>query len=269
MVLAHGLLVGLVVLAMAGCAKPPREQAFEPYPRFTQTVSEAQAPRFAQPSALAGRTLKIASNADIRLAPGEVVLTFDDGPRPDRTEAILDTLDRHGVKASFLMVGHQALNHPQIVQEVARRGHSVGHHTFTHRNLADASPAEAEREIAAGEAAVAHALAGSGLSAAPFFRFPYLAQTSLLRAGLGEQGMVILDVDVDSKDYYPESPGVVTKRTLDRLEERGRGIILFHDVHQRTVDMMDGFLAELTARGYRVVHLVPGQPDPELVVAGR
>ena len=72
--------------------------------------------------------------------------------------------------------------------------------------------------------------------------------------------MVVLDVDIDSKDYYKDSAAVVTARTLERLDARGSGIILFHDIHQRTVDMLPGFLAELEARGYSVVRLVPKAP---------
>lgn len=209
---------------------------------------------------LAGRTLEVASTADIVLRPREVVLTFDDGPRPGKTPAILDTLDAHGVKATFLMLGSSALAHPQLARQVAQRGHTVGSHTYDHVNLSDLSRQAAIEEIARGEAAVAEALDGAGQGLSPFFRFPYLAETGFLRTNLIQGGVVVLDVDIDSKDYYKESARVVADRTLRRLDARGSGIILFHDIHQRTVDMLPGFLEELAARGYSVVRLVPKQP---------
>ena len=207
-------------------------------------------------SQLVGRTLEVASTTDIILRPGEVILTFDDGPRPGKTPKILDALDHYGVKGTFLMLGSAAKAQPALAQEVARRGHSVGSHTFDHTNLANLSRQAALDEIARGEAAVAEALGGAG-RLAPFFRFPYLAQTGFLRTSLLHGDMVVLDVDIDSKDYYRDSAQVVANRTLERLEARGSGIILFHDIHQRTVDLLPGFLAKLEMRGYSVVRLVP------------
>jgi peptidoglycan/xylan/chitin deacetylase (PgdA/CDA1 family) len=68
---------------------------------------------------------------------------------------------------------------------------------------------------------------------------------------------VVLDVDIDSKDYFKDTPATVAARTISRLEARGSGIILFHDIHQRTVDMLPMFLDQLARRGYSVVRLVP------------
>ncbi|WP_235935898.1 polysaccharide deacetylase family protein [Devosia aurantiaca] len=91
-----------------------------------------------------------------------------------------------------------------------------------------------------------------------------------MRTNLLTGNIVVLDVDIDSKDYYKDSPETVAARTLDRLDARGSGIILFHDIHQRTVDMLPGFLAELEARGYSVVRLAPknlGLFDRDVITA--
>ncbi|UYO00537.1 MAG: polysaccharide deacetylase family protein [Devosia sp.] len=208
-------------------------------------------------SSLAGRTLAVASTADIVLRPGEVILTFDDGPRAGKTPAILDTLDRYGVKATFLMLGSAARANPALAQQVAQRGHTVGSHTYSHVDLGTLDRQAALEEIAKGEAAVSAALAGSGEAMSPFFRFPYLSQTGYLRTTLLQGDLVVLDVDIDSKDYYSDSAQAVAERTLERLDARGSGIVLFHDIHQRTVDMLPDFLAELSARGYSVVTLAP------------
>lgn len=209
---------------------------------------------------LTGRTLEVAETTDIILRPREVVLTFDDGPRAGKTPAILDTLDDFGVKATFLMLGSAAQSNPKLAREVANRGHTVGSHTYSHVDLETLGRHGALVEIARGEAAVADALDGAGEGLSPFFRFPYLSQTGFLRTNLLQGNTIVLDVDIDSKDYYKDSAAVVAARTLERLEARGSGIILFHDIHQRTVDMLPAFLAEIEARGYSVVRLVPRRP---------
>ena len=61
-----------------------------------------------------------------------VYITFDDGPIPEATPWVLDTLDRFGVKATFFMVGQNVERHPELLDEVRRRGHSVGNHTLHH-----------------------------------------------------------------------------------------------------------------------------------------
>jgi peptidoglycan/xylan/chitin deacetylase (PgdA/CDA1 family) len=267
------VVTGLLGATLTGCAKPPKQtelmaQAVAPIQASAATAYLPASVRLYQvpphrafaATGIAGRTLAVATTTDIILNPGEVVITFDDGPRPGKTPAILDTLDQFGVKATFLMLGTSAAANPDIARLVAERGHSVGSHTYDHVDLTKLSRQAAFEEIARGERAVADALQGTGVGAAPFFRFPYLAQDGFLRAGLLGGDMVVLDVDIDSKDYYKDTPQVVAQRTLDRLEARGSGVILFHDIHQRTVDMLPEFLEEIAARGYSVVHLVPQQP---------
>ena len=234
-------------------------------PLITNSILPASQPITQQPMPerifsagnLGGRTLAVASTTDIILRPGEVILTFDDGPRPGKTTEILATLDRFGVKATFLMLGSAAQAHPALAQQVAAHGHTVGSHTFEHVDLNTLSRQAALDEIAKGERAVQLALAGGGQALSPFFRFPYLSQTGFLRTNLMQGSMVILDVDIDSKDYYKDTPEVIAARTLSRLDARGSGIILFHDIHQRTVETLPLFLAQLEERGYSVVRLVP------------
>ena len=234
-------------------------------PFYTNSIIPASQPITRQPMPerifssgnLGGRTLAVSSTADIILRPGEVVLTFDDGPRPGKTNEVLATLDEFGVKATFLMLGSAAQAHPRLAQQVALRGHTVGSHTFDHVDLRALSRQAALDEIARGERAVALALAGAGQVPSPFFRFPYLSQTGFLRTNLMQGSVVVLDVDIDSKDYYNDTPQAIAGRTLARLATRGSGIILFHDIHQRTVDMLPTFLAQLEQRGYSVVRLAP------------
>lgn len=204
---------------------------------------------------LGGRTVTVSESGALGLQPGEVILTFDDGPRPGTTNSILDTLDQFGVKATFLMLGSSAERYPSLAREVAARGHTIGTHTYDHVDLSTLSNHDAIAEIYAGQQAVAAALAQDDLAPSRFFRFPYLAQNGVIRTSAVESRFIVLDVDIDSKDYYAETPQQVLERTLARLDERGSGVVLFHDIHWRTVAVLPEFLKALRERGYQVVTL--------------
>ncbi|MEF2071256.1 polysaccharide deacetylase family protein [Consotaella aegiceratis] len=270
------LAVALSAMAIAGCARHPLLQSANraaeenDVPLLAFTGSDiAGARRIAGPyfgdrrTALTGRTIVVDDIEDIALQDHEVVLTFDDGPMPGKTPKILDALDAHGVKATFLMVGEMARYHPDLVRQVAAHGHTIGTHTEHHANLAAMSLERSMQEIEQGRKSVAAALVPLRAQPAPFFRFPYLADTPALRRTLAAKGVVVIDPDIDSKDYFVSSPAAVKERALARLEAKGRGVILMHDIHQRTAAMLPAFLDALQARGYKVVTLVPGAPlDP-------
>ncbi|MCJ9671099.1 MULTISPECIES: polysaccharide deacetylase family protein [unclassified Neorhizobium] len=207
--------------------------------------------RFNNPGSLSGRTLTVSSLSDIKLANKEVILTFDDGPMPKKTEKILSILDEYNVKATFLMVGQMAKAHPEIARKVVDAGHAIGSHTYRHADLQHLSFDAAIAEIEKGRDAVisvTHEDAG-------FFRFPYLADTRRLRQWVASNGMVVLDVQIDSKDYFGVSPAAVATRTMNSLRANGKGIILLHDIHARTAAMLPALLTQLQAEGYKVVRL--------------
>lgn len=136
------------------------------------------------------------------LKPGEVVLTFDDGPLRRYTLEVLNALEAHCTKATFFMVGRMAVNDPAVVQEIDRRGHTVGTHTWSHRNLGSISQAAGEKEIELGISAISAAL---GKPVAPFFRFPYLSDPRRMMDYLHKREQNIFSIDVDSLDYRTKS----------------------------------------------------------------
>src|SRR5690606_10742287 len=81
--------------------------------------------------------------------PGAPVaaLTFDDGPHPALTPRILEVLDRHGIRATFMAMGFAAQRYPSLVGEIVAAGHEIGHHGWRHLNLAKVSPATTRKEI--------------------------------------------------------------------------------------------------------------------------
>jgi peptidoglycan/xylan/chitin deacetylase (PgdA/CDA1 family) len=237
-----------LVIALSGCSKTARNADREKMAYAPPTsVGSLGTPNFVASGSLAGRTINVSSVSDIRLRKGEVVLTFDDGPIPGRTDAVLSVLDTYGVRATFLMVGSMARAHPGTARKVAAAGMTIGTHTQNHANLGSLGIERARAEINAGLRSIAAALIPTGYRPAPFFRFPYLSDTPALRSQLAAQDVVVLDVDVDSKDYFQSSPGQVSARTLDRLKARGSGIVLFHDIHARTANALPLFRSSWTS----------------------
>jgi len=190
----------------------------------------------------------------------EVVMTFDDGPWPENTLAVLKALTDDCLKATFFEIGEHALWHPEITKKVIEAGQTIGTHTWSHKDLARnpyASDLEkAAEEIEMGNSAV-HAAAGAPLAA--FFRFPDLQHTPQMLAYLGERNIAIFSTDIDSFDFKIRKPDQVVKSIMTKLEKRGKGIILMHDFQHTTAEAMPELIHQLKVGGYKVVHIVSRQ----------
>jgi peptidoglycan/xylan/chitin deacetylase (PgdA/CDA1 family) len=196
------------------------------------------------------------------LAPKEVVLTFDDGPWPATTAAVLEALKRECVLATFFLVGRMAADHPALARRILAEGHTIGHHTNVHPLLNLMMPAAAEAEIDRGFRAVDTALYGHGGAKprTPFFRFPGFASTPALLDHLKQRGVAVFGTDFWASDWNPMTPDQQLRLVLERLEAAGGGIVLFHDTKTQTAAMIPAFLRALKRGGYSVVHIVPAQP---------
>lgn len=186
----------------------------------------------------------------------EVVLTFDDGPIPPHTDKVLDVLAAECVKATFFVVGEMARTHPAVLQRAYREGHTIGTHTEHHARLDHLSADKAEKEIADGFASAA-AVLGDKNEVAPFFRFPYLDHTGAVEDRALKMGLSLWSADFHGSDWTFITPEKVTALALNRLEAQKKGILLLHDIHDRTVKALPVLLRELKKRGYRVVQVVP------------
>ena len=191
------------------------------------------------------------------LEPGEVVLTFDDGPSRQTTEAVLAALAEHCTKATFFMVGRMALAEPDMVRKIDALGHTVGSHTWSHANQGSLSAANAEREIELGVSAITAAL---GKPIAPFFRFPYLSDPRRSINYLEGRDIGVFSIDVDSYDFRTRNGAVMKQNVLSQLQKKGKGIILFHDIQRSTAAGIADLLDELKRRKFKVVHMIPKAP---------
>ena len=186
------------------------------------------------------------------LRANEVVLTFDDGPWPKNTPAVLEALAAHCLKATFFPIGEHAMWHPEILKQVAAAGHTIGTHTWSHPDLTKKSFAEAKDEIEKGVSAVHAAVGGP---TAPFFRFPDLRHPPQMVTYLGGRNIAIFSTDIDSFDFKLHKPEQVINSVMAKLATHGKGIILMHDFQRATAEALPELLTQLKAKGYRVVHM--------------
>jgi peptidoglycan/xylan/chitin deacetylase (PgdA/CDA1 family) len=253
-VLAVALVVGGVSAAHAvDCADDPKTTGLS----RTVAVDSTGGKQF-------GR-LQYPKTAPIRKM--EVVLTFDDGPHGQYTKQILDTLDRHCVKATFFTVGRMALFMSPALKDASKRGHTIATHTWSHpRDMSKLPIEEAKMEIEKGFVATSYAL---GMPIAPFFRFPGLNDSPELNAYLASRDISVWSVDVVSDDTMPgTTPVQLINRTIERVRQMHGGVVLFHDLKAVTAEALDGFLTQLKLEGYKVVHVVSNsgyQPNPAMV----
>ncbi|ALK09211.1 polysaccharide deacetylase family protein [Blastochloris viridis] len=205
----------------------------------------------------------------VELKPKEVILTFDDGPLTKTTSAVLETLRKECVKATFFIVGRMAKAYPAMLRQVAAEGHSIATHSVTHPLIfPKQSFDKGKKEIDDGFTIVNEILAQDGRQAAPWFRFPGLGRTAAFEKYLAERGIVAMSADFPIDDWLHRSADQVYNIALARLEANGKGMFLMHDIQPSTVAMLPRLLRTLKERGYKVVHMVPlGTPNVEVAQA--
>src|SRR3974377_681772 len=205
----------------------------------------------------------IQNKEPLPVANPETVLPFDDGPIPPYSNAILDVLDSQCVKATYFMVGEMAQAYPALVRRIYNAGHTIGthskHHPFGFEHL---SMHRVEREVDDGIASVDAAL-GDPKAVSPFFRIPGLGRTSEIESFLAAHSLVTWSADIDTDDWWRgTTPDQLVKRAMRRLNAKGRGIILMHDIHPATALALPRLLKELKNGGYHVVQVVPAGDRP-------
>jgi peptidoglycan/xylan/chitin deacetylase (PgdA/CDA1 family) len=188
------------------------------------------------------------------LTDKEVVLTFDDGPWPVNTPAVLKALADQCTKGVFFPIGKHATYHPEILKQVAAAGHTVGSHTWSHANLNAKKVTDqiAKDEIEKGYSAVKLAI---GTAPSPFFRFPELQHGPAAMAYLASRNVAIFSCDLDSFDFRAKNPEQIINTVMTKLDKQGKGIILMHDFQKHTAEALPELLRRLKAGGYKVVQM--------------
>jgi len=203
------------------------------------------------------------------LPPKTVVLTFDDGPHGTYTEEIAAILKQYNVPGVFFEVGQNVSRYKGESKRLIDAGHAVGNHSFSHALLSKESGDQLYGEIANTDLALKNA----DPRRSDLFRFPYGAHNAEGLAILSRLGLRSVMWNVDSMDWADPVPGSIANRVLDTLAKEQRGIILFHDIHDRSVKALPIVLDKLIADGYSFAswdgqefRVVKGaQPEPEKI----
>jgi len=214
--------------------------------------------------ATAGRAAIPVTVTRVETSESVVALTFDDGPSPLYTPRLLEILERHQVLATFFMVGDAAQEHPDLVRQVAEKGHAIGNHSWDHPKLSSLRGDDRRRQIRA----CASALAPYGER---LFRPPYGEQSLASRLDALWLGYTVITWDLDAEDWRECDPQTIAARI--RAGVRPGSIVLLHDAiyrsrhaaprydRQPTIDAVEIVLRQLGDR-YRFVTI------PQLLRSG-
>lgn len=194
----------------------------------------------------------------LRLPPKTVVLTFDDGPHPRYTDRILEILKHYGLTGVFFEVGQNvgrvdAEGKPhlekgaQISRRILDEGSTLANHSFTHANLPKLDAKALDSEIDQTETLLREIKPDTP----PLFRPPYGARNAKVLGALKEKSLRSIQWNIDSEDWADPIPASVADRVIKETERQGRGIILFHDIHDRAVNALPTVIDALTEKGYK------------------
>jgi peptidoglycan/xylan/chitin deacetylase (PgdA/CDA1 family) len=156
-------------------------------------------------------------------------------------------------QGDLFSIGLHISYHPELLKKVIEAGHTVGSHTWSHKDLARLSFEQGKEKI---EKGISMGRLVSGYPMTPFFRFPYLQQPEAIRKYLASRNIAIWSADMDSFDFRMHQPDQVIKSVMTKLEKHGeKGIILMHDFQKATAEALPELLMQLKAKGYKVVQV--------------
>jgi peptidoglycan/xylan/chitin deacetylase (PgdA/CDA1 family)/uncharacterized caspase-like protein len=192
------------------------------------------------------------------LPPKTLVLTFDDGPHGTYTGEIAAILKQYGVPAVFFQVGNNLGSlggdgkpklgaRAEVSRQLLAAGHVLANHSQTHAQLSKRSGDELKAEILHTD----ELLKAIDKRRSPLFRFPYGARNAEGLAMLESAHLRSIMWNIDSLDWADPVPASITQRVLNAVGKEGRGIVLFHDIHERTVKALPTILSRLVAEGYQ------------------
>jgi peptidoglycan-N-acetylglucosamine deacetylase len=199
---------------------------------------------------------------------GEVVLTFDDGPRPEGTGPILDVLRDRQVPATFFVVGLEAEKFPDLLRRIVAEGHTLANHTWNHARLTSLSKAEIRRELQS----LNDEIASHGLPVPTLVRPPFGSTDSRVRSVIERLGMSEVTWSIDPADWRNPEPMQIVDLVLSRLHPDAN--ILLHDGTSNfanTTAALPAIIDGVHAAGYCFGDLagsgVPAPALPDLRIA--
>lgn len=176
-----------------------------------------------------------------------VALTFDDGPNPSTTRRILQTLSAYGGRATFFLLGERIEQSQSVIQELLAAGCELGNHTWSHTNLAQASPGKVNTAVSLVNERIEE-LYGYRLR---LLRPPFGEMNSEVRYLAHTLDMAIVRWNVDTLDWSSRDPDKIFANATTDI--KNGDIILFHDIYDTTADAIERVVPELIAQGFQLV----------------
>ena len=173
-----------------------------------------------------------------------IAITFDDGPNPKTTPKLLDMLKQKGVKATFFMLGSRASAYPNIVKRIYEEGHTLGSHTYSHKDLKKLSDADVTDESQKAIDAIQAACGQSPIVVRP----PYGSSDERVR---GILNMPVVVWNIDPEDWKDRDADIVAQRIISKAKPNS--IILLHDIYSTSVEAAGKVIDELRRQGYTFV----------------
>ena len=250
---AHWILLGLVGLAIGATLVV---SGYTSGDTSTGTANPSDSAPAGEPFTSAGPVLDLRGDElqSVATPAKTVVLTFDDGPDPEWTPAVLDVLARHGVRATFFVVGQQVTAHPDLVRAEIAAGHEVGAHTYNHPDLSTLPAWRVNLELSLSQSV----LAGATGRHVGLFRPPYSSTPDALDVDdvevlqqVADRGYLTVVADLDSGDW--RRPGIEQIVADATPAGEDGAIVLFHDGggdRVQTVAAVDRLISDLQGRGY-------------------
>lgn len=185
----------------------------------------------------------------------QLALTYDDGPNDPHTQRLLEVLAKHGVSATFFLIGRYVRQRPEIVQEIVKSGHAVGNHTFTHPLLTFKSEAEIRGDLSACQTSLQDAIG----QPSSLFRPPFGGRRPAVLRIARELRLVPVMWNVTGYDWNAPAALVIEQKVTRQI--RGGDVILLHDGGHRqmgadrsqTVLATDRLIARYLSEGYGFV----------------
>lgn len=180
----------------------------------------------------------------------QVAISFDDGPLPQHTPAVLDILKETATSATFFCIGKRAQQHPELLKRIIEEGHIIGNHSYSHDAFFDLYGSTKMKADLQQMNAVARQVLGLELK---WFRPPYGVTNPNLAKAVKAGGFTGIGWNIRSLDTVTKDPEKLKQRVLKQLKPGA--IILFHDTCASTVTMLPSFIQDVKARGYEIVPL--------------
>jgi len=178
----------------------------------------------------------------------KIAITFDDGPHPQYTKSILDLLDKHNAKATFFCIGKQIEKHPELFKEIAKRGHCIGNHTYSHNAfIGFSSKAKWLKEIFKTDSIIKELI---GISP-KFFRPPFGITTPHLASAIKETKHLVVGWNNRPFDTALKNKNFVLTRIIKHISPGG--IILLHDTQLDTFFLLEYLLLYLKENQFEAV----------------